>query len=428
MIDVIRAKLKRAANATAQAILTATLDISYIPRFVNDARSMEELDRTLSLYAKEGHHGIATVLQMRRLQYDWGHTEGDIQDMMLDRDAFIESLSGVIERQNLKEVIWIDLTETQLFTPAALFHIPALVQAVLEDGRKDCLLRPIGHVFHDNKVVGNFDTSAHEDGLDILGRSKLHLAREPILSDKTLLALAEVPAWHWHAVTTLGLSPLHLAAIHGDEALFKIALNSSENANAWLKIRSSSPTERTYLHWAACFGNIGFVKGLLTIYASLGSDHSCLVDLLARRDYRDDTALHLAARIGCTDVVKELLGAIDSDTMEQICLRHTPFWAAVTGSSLEVMELLGLVSKVDEPQHNMTPLAEAARQGFTAGVAYLLNRRDVMVNSINFPSDGEAQGQLPMTPLDIAVKEDHADCVDLLWTHGALPAQELDLT
>jgi ankyrin repeat protein len=347
-----------------------------------------------------------------------------VEELIDSRDNFVASMSGVVKRHDLPELRC--LAETQLLIPADLFTVPNVVSAVQNDGRRDCLLRPVGHILHDNKVDETFVFSEYEDGHDVLGRSRLHLACSLTADEQSISDLEDIPYPRWLDHCVLGLNPLHIAAVHGNTALFAVASESVHDIVASSYTRPSLHTGRTHLHWAACFGHLKLVQYLLDMY---DAKHDHRIIALVCRDRRGDTPMHLAARNGHTEVVQTIIQYTVWNDMKRVCLRHTPFWAAVSGCHLDIMRLLEPFSNVEEDElGRLTPLAEASRQGFAKGVEYLLQLKAVGVNSINYHWHDEAKEKLLKTPLDLATEGGHEKCIELLRAHGALLWQELALS
>jgi ankyrin repeat protein len=422
LLDVIRDKIKNDAKVVAPILLAATLDIGYVPRFVDNFKTLERQDKIISRYTAKAHYGIAYILRMQRLQCHTNPSDNDIRDLLHTRNKLIASLSDVFERQNLQEDVWIDLDETQLFIPQELFQIPALARAVTLDGRRDCLWRPVGHTLFDNKVNAGFKFRANTDGCDVLGRSRLHLACALAETDQHVSDLMELPESRWPGTEMLGFNALHVAAIHGNTYIFRIAAACGFNLAHSRDMYPSAHTGRTYLQWAACLGHAELVEYLLEVYQK--AEFNRMMEFLEYRDRKGDTALHLAARNGHTKIVKAILPHINWSILMRSYRRHTPFWAAVTGRHLDIMKLLGPFSSVDEDEAGgLTPLAEAARQGFVEGVRYLLSLKGVNLNSMNNCKDEATQKTASKTPLDFAVEGKHDECVEILEKHGALKWQ-----
>jgi ankyrin repeat protein len=417
LLGVLRDKLEDASSAVAKVVLAATLSIVYAPHIPDDDYFLEELAVDISQYTAKGHHGIAYVLLLRRLQYNTSPTDGDVQDMIHMRNSLIDSIGAVIERQDLEEEDLLhDLADTQLFMPRVLFKIPAIRKAVEQDGRRDCLRRPVGHILYDNKVDENFRFNSYGDGVDVLGRSRLHIASTLGSDEQRNQDLLSLPTSAWPEAELLKLNAFYVAAIHGNTYIFRIAETSGYDVVYSLKKHLSAHTQRTYLHWAACLGHLELVEYFLDRYRAMHDSMYLLVYL----DRDKDTALHLAARNGHAEVVKAILIHTDWSQMKSVCFHHTPFWAATTRGHLHIMKILASVSNVDEPEEGtLTPLAEAARQGFLDCIEYLLNFDGVDIDSANKCWDDTAKETVIKTPLDLAFEGGHTECTALLVQHGA---------
>jgi hypothetical protein len=424
LLNALRDKLKSISTVVAPVLLAATLDIGYAPHFMDNVKTLDQQDKIISQYITEAHYGIAFVLQIQQLQHHANRSDHDIHRLIHSRNKLIASLGDVIERQGLQEDIWIDLTETQLFIPRELLHIPALARAVKEDGRRDCLWRPVGHMFYDNEADAEFKFSAYADGRDVLGRSRLHLACTLAEDEQYAPDLAEIPKAAWPSAEMFGFNALHIAAMYGNTYIFRIVSASGYNLASVHDMHTSPHSGRTYLQWAARFGHLELVQYLLGVHQEVESTH--MMHFLNYRDQKGDTGLHLAARNGHTKVVEAILPHVNWSTLSRSYLRHTPFWAAVTGRHLDIMKLLGPFSSVDEDEAGgLTPLAEAARQGFVEGVQYLLSLEGVNLNSMNNCKDDVTQKTVSKTPLDFALDGKHDECVEILEKHGALKWQYL---
>jgi ankyrin repeat protein len=427
-LDVLRNKQKHASSAVAQVVLAATMDIAYVPHLLGDNAISHKQNRNISWYKDECHLGIAYVLQLQRLQYNANSTDHDIEDMIQTRNSFIDSIDGVMKRQELNEYLFslnnrlsINLAGTQLFIPGVLLQIPAVAKAIEKDGRIDCLGRPVSHILHDNKVNKKLRFDPHGNRHDILGRSSLHIASTLGADEQHDLDLLLLPKSAWPDHESLGLDALYVAAMHGNTNIFRIAATSGYNVVRPFDMYYSAHAQRTYLHLAACLGHLELVRYLLALYAAPKLPR--FMGLVVYCDQGGDTALHLAARNGHAEVVKAILRHTDWSQMKGACYHHTPFWAATTGRHLNIMKLLSPVSNVDEDEGGtLTPLAEAARLGFLEGVEYLLKLDGVDENSLNKCWDDMSRSTVLKTPLDLAIEGKHNECVELLKKHGALTA------
>jgi ankyrin repeat protein len=428
----IQEKLLEYTGEVARIIIRATLDIMYTSQSFDEAKSLDVLESTLAKYKTQKNHGIATLLQISKLRHPSSkQSDTDVKEMILDRNAFINCLSGVLQKHVLRLEddeghVLCDLTRTQLFMPSALFQIPAIAKAIEDDGRIDCLGRPVGHMFHDNKVDEHFRYIAYEDGRDVLGRSRLHIACSLTASHQTISDLKAVPRLMWsnHFELMLGMSPLHLTSIHGNVEVFKIVLHSviEDCDQTNLLEQASMFTGRTCLHWAACFGHMDLVGYLYN------TDVDSFQDILISADEGDDSPLHLAALKGHLDLVKSMSQVTNWETMGRLFSDYTPFWAATSGRHLEIMEFLEPFCDIDETGNELrTPLAEAARQGFRNGVDYLLQLHGVSINSIGQFLNNAKKKYCQGTPLDFAIEGGHWGCIVKLRQHGALTYSELEL-
>jgi ankyrin repeat protein len=260
---------------------------------------------------------------------------------------------------------------------------------------------------------------SHDDGYDVLDRSRLHIACALGAKDQYIPDLTLLPRFKWLHATMLGLDAFHIAAIHGNTHIFRAAAASGLDVLSYPQcFRASVYTRRNYIHWAAYLGHLELVQYLLELCEGKSN---LIKDSLAYRDQWDNTVMHLAARNGHTDIVKVILPHVDWHQM-RTRLRHTPFCAATTGFHLDIMKLLARFCNVDEDElGGLTPLAEASRQGFYEGVRYLLTLESVTLNSIN------SKGGKLKTPLDLALEGGHTECVEILKEHGALTRQDLGL-
>jgi len=83
-------------------------------------------------------------------------------------------------------------------------------------------------------------------------------------------------------------------------------------------------------------------------------------------------------------------------------MRHTHFWAAVSGSHLEIVQLMAPFSNVaGEETEGLTPLAETSRKGYHRIIRYLLRLPTVTVNTINVVWDNGTGSYGTKTPLDL---------------------------
>jgi hypothetical protein len=259
---------------------------------------VEILDTILNNYSAEGHNGLVYILKMRPIEEVMTPKDTKIQAMILARNRFTSSIGDVLARHGIVLENFSILGQTRLFTPAVLFNTPAIVKAVQEDGRPDCLNQPTYHMLHDNAVAGKFQVSIKDyDSFDFLERRGVHIAVTMAEHEHDFIHKTQGRTFDGSSFIEkrmLGLSPLHVAAIHGHTYIFAGALTSNRLAAGDL-CTSSSKTRRTCLHWAACFGHVELVEYLLFWLQARGS--SVRKELMQTRDIQDNTAIQLAAEM-----------------------------------------------------------------------------------------------------------------------------------
>jgi len=427
LLACIRNELLEYTGEVAQMILRASMDITYTPKCLHGADSLYKLEQTLARYKAQKHHGVVTILHISKLRYPTYQSDDNVREMILDRNAFIDCMGEVLQKHNLElrdddgTTNLIDLTKTQLFMPPALFQVPGIVKAIKDDGRSDCLGRPVGHMFHDNKVDERFRFAAYEDGNDILGRSRLHIACSLTADQQVVSDLKEFPGSRWLTPNKmLDLGPLDVAAIHGNLEVLTVVLD----IDTGVQLREILLEEdRTCYHWAACFGHLAVIEHLLKLF---NTHTGCLDDFLTSVDTNGDTPLYLAARNGHLDVVKSLSQVTNWEKMDELFPYDTPFWSATSGRHLEIMKFLEPFSDVNQGEvyEGKTPLAEAAQEGFFEGIRFLVQLDRVSLNSVSTHWKARRE-YLLMTPLDLAISGKHENCSYLLRQRGALTYSEL---
>jgi hypothetical protein len=191
---------------------------------------------------------------------------------MIDtRNRFIDSIDRVLKRQQIEEGLAFDIAKTQLFVPRDLFQIPAVAKAMEQDGRRDCLWRLSGCMFHDNEVSATLGVDSYENNIDILCRTTLHIADDVGTDKQHFPDLTLLSTFKWVSCEALGLSAFDVAAIHGNTHLFHAAVAVAAAANVLDIVISfmsfgSSCSKRTCMHWAACFGHLELVEDFIKLY------------------------------------------------------------------------------------------------------------------------------------------------------------------
>ncbi|KAL3364340.1 hypothetical protein AABB24_013214 [Solanum stoloniferum] len=173
-----------------------------------------------------------------------------------------------------------------------------------------------------------------------------------------------------------------------------------------------TPKGNTILHVAALFGQRGFVGKVLKITPVL----------LCYKNKKNETALHIAANLGRSEVVSELLSLGGEET---ILVRmtddigDTALHKAVRGGHIDIVRML--VKLLLDPEHDLpankageTPLYLAAESGF----------HDALIEILNVCKEPTyVAGPSNRTPLHAAVIQEHTGeigrrFVQHKWTIG----------
>ena len=234
----------------------------------------------------------------------------------------------------------------------------------------------------------------------------------------------------------LGLTPLHLAVIHGDhdQALQAMAGGSDVNAPVVSNQTYSPEWGNTPLHYAVRDGSAALGRRLIASGADVDArsvrgatplhraGHSAeLAGVLIDRgaevnaaDRRGRTPLYWVGALAESDpAVIGLLARRGADANMHDNHGRTPLHdAAQTGSAACVRELLRAGATVDtEAKLGMTPLHLAAERGDVEVVEALLDGG----------SDADRTDAFGYTPLHTAAREGHHRTVAALLRHGADP-------
>ncbi|KAI8425215.1 hypothetical protein MSG28_007029 [Choristoneura fumiferana] len=205
-----------------------------------------------------------------------------------------------------------------------------------------------------------------------------------------------------------GLTPLHLAVVHGNVPLVQTLLAAGADVNA------RDDEHHTVVHWATVCGEVGALRAVL----GGGAD-------AATPDQHGGYPLHYAAQMcgapAATDhqsrgAALEVLRALVKEGGARVEVRdadgRTPLlWAASAGSAAAVLALHQAGARVDDSDRDgLTALHCAAARGHTEALETLVGLCGARVDA------ADSHG---CTPLHYAAALGHADATAALLQHGA---------
>ncbi|XP_023940015.2 ankyrin repeat domain-containing protein 12 [Bicyclus anynana] len=205
-----------------------------------------------------------------------------------------------------------------------------------------------------------------------------------------------------------GLTPLHLAVVHGNVPLVQTLLAAGADVNA------KDNEQHTVVHWATVCGEVGALRAVL----AAGAD-------AATSDQHGGFPLHYAAQMcgapAATDhqsrgAALEVLRALVREGGARVVVRdadgRTPLlWAASAGSAAAVLALHQAGASVDDADRDgLTALHCAAARGHTEALETLVGLCGARVDV------ADSHG---CTPLHYAAALGHADATSALLVHGA---------
>ncbi|OWR50190.1 hypothetical protein KGM_214584 [Danaus plexippus plexippus] len=205
-----------------------------------------------------------------------------------------------------------------------------------------------------------------------------------------------------------GLTPLHLAVVHGNVPLVQTLLAAGADVNA------KDNEQHTVVHWATVCGEVGALRAVLVS----GAD-------AATPDQHGGYPLHYAAQMcgapAATDhqgrgAALEVLRALVREGGARVDVRdadgRTPLlWAASAGSAAAVLTLHQAGASVDDADRDgLTALHCAAARGHTEALETLVGLCGARVDV------ADSHG---CTPLHYAAALGHADATSALLVHGA---------
>ncbi|XP_013139823.1 PREDICTED: ankycorbin isoform X2 [Papilio polytes] len=205
-----------------------------------------------------------------------------------------------------------------------------------------------------------------------------------------------------------GLTPLHLAVVHGNVPLVQTLLAAGADVNA------RDNEQHTVVHWATVCGEVGALRAVL----AAGADS-------ATPDQHGGYPLHYAAQMcgapAATDhqsrgAALEVLRALVREGGASVAVRdadgRTPLlWAASAGSAAAVLALHQAGARIDDADRDgLTALHCAAARGHTEALETLVGLCGARVDM------ADSHG---CTPLHYAAALGHADATSALLEHGA---------
>ncbi|WMV39584.1 hypothetical protein MTR67_032969 [Solanum verrucosum] len=175
-----------------------------------------------------------------------------------------------------------------------------------------------------------------------------------------------------------------------------------------------TPKGNTILYVAALFGQRGFVGEVLKITPAL----------LCYKNKKNETALHIAANAGQSEVVSELLSVEGKETLVRMTddIGDTALHKAMRGGHIDIVRML--VKLLLDPEHDFpankageTPLYLAAESGF----------HDALIEILNVCKEPTyVAGPSNRTPLHAAVIQEHTECARSLWQWNKPLCEEPD--
>ncbi|XP_041969106.1 ankycorbin [Aricia agestis] len=205
-----------------------------------------------------------------------------------------------------------------------------------------------------------------------------------------------------------GLTPLHLAVVHGNVPLVQALLAAGADVNA------QDDEQHTVVHWATVCGEVGALRAVLAAGAES-----------ATPDQHGGYPLHYAAQMcgapAATDhqsrgAALEVLRALVKEGRARVDVRdadgRTPLlWAASAGSAAAVLALHQTGANVEDADRDgLTALHCAAARGHTEALETLVGLCGARVDV------ADTHG---CTPLHYAAALGHADATSALLEHGA---------
>ena len=195
-----------------------------------------------------------------------------------------------------------------------------------------------------------------------------------------------------------GSTLLHAAASGGSLAILSALLDAGCEAD--INVHESLPPLRTPLHCAVSNGHGDMARSLMVA----GADPTEV-------DVTGQTALHLAAISGQTDLVCDLVNMVGVDTEAQDTDGNTPLALAVAHGRLETLQLLLKLGASVE--------SRSAKRRHPLGIALKENRIDCMRALLASGANTEAVDDIGLTALLSATRASNTEAMSALIEAGA---------
>ena len=290
---------------------------------------------------------------------------------------------------------------------------------------------------HQNLVLPLLENGADLDAQDDEGVSALHFAVDSGNLDAVKTLLVRKPRLQMTGETFWNQTPLHLAAEHDHDEIFKELHNYGAElectcmggfrpmhlaafhnslkvarllANLKAEINPQSKEEKTVLHVAAEYSGVEFVDFILTRDPEVN----------AKEKEFQNTALHAAAMAGATAVCKLLLDKGAGVDLPN-ATKHTALHLAVSEGHTETAKLL--------LDHKFSPMRTAVFDSPVLHYAANEGNKEFIQPLIEAQADPEAPNSHGHRALHFAARKGHKDFVEQLFTavtHLDANAQDLD--
>jgi ankyrin repeat protein len=354
-------------------------------------------------YWDAGHYGIYCALEITRMIDGEIDTDpNNVARFIQSRQEFLMQCVTILGKYDFKTRSTRSMLRSQLFLPKTLLQIPAILEEVHKDNRRDCLGRSAPFICHDAEVHTAW-LDANLGDVDVIGRSVWYLAS--VRHDTALLdQLLNKHPTPW-CIRGSSLDPgglIHAAASKGYTAIFQ-------------SLQMAFPDE-----FRARVGAIKDERGLNCLHVAAREGHTNTVEYLCqnfpaqfvshRKCAEGRTALLIAAMGGHVDVMSCLIGASEKDCVSDardFDYRSAFWWAAWSGS-VEGLKLLETRRKqhfprgVDERDvHGNTPFAISIINSNFGAARYILSLNTSKKVCVDVNRDNMAS----QTPLDHANME-----------------------